>query len=225
VTRGPKFTDQNPLVVLRDEMQIRSKRSPSRVVHSGIDVKAWAQRCPSVEQARPAHCPRCGCSSRPVGKPLALVGHGKRERQVRGPLAPGSTTSYSVILVRRYYCRNCKAVVTVVPQGVIGGRHFGAGAIASALYEWSIRRRSLNSIRERVGGRDVERRGWPAARRWVDAVEAGCLFSAHVRPCPPDSERRRIAERAVTTLIALGRPVANSDDVGVQLFTGAELAA
>jgi hypothetical protein len=51
------------------------------------------------------------------------------------------------------------------------------------------------------------------------------MFGRHVRPCPPGWRRVSIAERAVTTLLGLGRPVANSDDAGVHVFVGAALAA
>jgi hypothetical protein len=50
---------------------------------------------------------------------MMLVGHGTRERQVRGPLAPGAMALDTVIRARRYRCRGCGAIVTVVPRGVI----------------------------------------------------------------------------------------------------------
>jgi hypothetical protein len=206
-------------------MCIKRTKSIPRVVHSEVDVKFWAESLPSVARARPAQCPCCSAPSQPVGHPLGLVGHGTRERQVRGPLAPGAGTTQSVIRVRRYRCRICGAVITVVPRGVARGRHFGAGAIATALHSWGLERRPLDEVRRAVGGQDVECRGWPAARRWVDAVQAGRLFGGHVRPCPPGWPRSRIAERAATTLLGLGRPVADSADPQVQLFAGAALAA
>lgn len=206
-------------------MQIKRKRSPSRVVHSSVDVKSWAERLPSVDQVRPAHCPGCGCSSGPVGKRMMLVGHGTRQRQVRGPLAPGATALHTVIRTRRYRCRGCGAIVIVLPRGVVAGRHFGAGAIGLALHGWSMEKRSLDQVREALGGRDEERRGWPAARRWVDAIQAGRMFGEHVRPCPTGWSRVCIAEHVVSTLLDLGRPVANSDDAEVQVFMGAGLAA
>lgn len=206
-------------------MQIKRKRSPSRVVHSSVEVKFWAEHLPSVDQVRPAHCPCCARSSRPVGAALVLVGHGTRSRQVRGPLTPGMASVQSVIRVRRYRCRACGGVVTVLPRGAVAGRHFGAGAIGLALHGWALDKRPLNAVRELLGGRNEEQRGWPAARRWVDAIQAGRMFAGHVRPCPPGWQRIRIAERAATTLMGLGRPVADSEDLQVQVFVGAALAA
>jgi hypothetical protein len=51
------------------------------------------------------------------------------------------------------------------------------------------------------------------------------MFGSHVRPCPPGWRRVRIAERAATALMGLGRPVADSEDSRVQVFVGAALAA
>ena len=206
-------------------MCIKRNRSIPRVVHSEVDVKFWAEALPSADRVRPARCPCCAAPSRPVGHPLGLVGHGTRERQVRGPLAAGASVTQTVIRVRRYRCRACGAVITVVPRGVAQGRHFGAGAIGLALHGWGLEHRSLDEVRQLVGGLDVERRGWPAARRWVDAVQAGHLFGGRIRPCPPGWPRVRIAERAATTLLGLGRPVADSADLEVHLFAGAALAA
>jgi hypothetical protein len=156
---------------------------------------------------------------------MMLVGHGTRERQVRGPLAPGAMALDTVIRARRYRCRGCGAIVTVVPRGVMAGRHFGAGAIGLALHRWSKEKRSLAEVRETLGGRDEERRGWPAARRWVDAIQAGRMFGEHVRPCPTGWSRVRIAEHVVSTLLDLGRVVTNSEEAEVQVFMGAGQAA
>ena len=206
-------------------MCIRRTKSIPRIVHSEVGVKFWAAALPSVDCVRPGSCPCCGAPSRPIGHPLGLVGHGTRERQVRGPPFPGAATTQSVILVRRYRCRTCGAIITVVPRGVVQCRHFGAGAIGITVHGWGLERRSLDDVRRAVGGHDVEGRGWPAARRWVDAIQAGRLFGGRVRPCPPGFSRARIAERAATTLLELGRPVADSLDPHVQVFVGAGLAA
>lgn len=130
-----------------------------------------------------------------------------------------------VISVRRYRCRTCGAVVTVVPRGVVHGRHFGAGAIGLALLAWGIERLPLDAVRRVVGGHDAERRGWPAARRWVDAIGAGRLFAGWVRPCSPGWARVRVAERAAAALLELGRPVAGSPSPQAQVFAGAARAA
>lgn len=100
---------------------------------------------------------------------------------------------------------SCGAIVTVLPRGVIAGRHFGAGAIGLAPHGWSSKKRSLDQVREVLGGRDEERRGWPAVRRWVDAIQVGRMFGGHVRPCPTGWSRVCIAEHVVSVLLDLGR--------------------
>ena len=49
---------------------------------------AMGQQPPPVEQTRPSHCSGCKAPSRPFGQRLNVVGHGKRQRQVWGPLKP-----------------------------------------------------------------------------------------------------------------------------------------
>jgi hypothetical protein len=60
--------------------------SGCHVVHSDIVVKFWLKEVPSAERMRPSCCPRCGVGSRPVGRGLQVVGHGLRDRQLRGCL-------------------------------------------------------------------------------------------------------------------------------------------
>jgi len=40
------------------------------------------------------------------------------------------------VLLRRYHCQSCGAVVVVGPRGIAPGRLYGAGAIALALALW-----------------------------------------------------------------------------------------
>jgi hypothetical protein len=46
--------------------------------------RVWVREIPSVERVRPAYCARCRIGSRPVGGCLQVVGHGLRDRQLRG---------------------------------------------------------------------------------------------------------------------------------------------
>ena len=102
-------------------------RSSSHVVHSDLDVKFWMEGPPPTARVRPATCPGCGVAARPLGARLHVVGHGVRERQVRGPLHAGGPPGLVVVRVRRFRCRVCGAVITVLPRGVAPRRHFGLG--------------------------------------------------------------------------------------------------
>ncbi len=133
-----------------------------------------------------------------------LHGHGIRGRLVRGPLRPDGTPEEVEILVRRYRCQRCGAVLLVVPRGVLRSRLFSVSAIALALALWALHRLSAREVRRRVSPwsivGDTAAGGWASLRRWVR--QAPQLFPG-VRPCPDDWTDRQRAERIVTTLAAL----------------------
>jgi hypothetical protein len=68
-----------------------------------------------------------------VGAAVGLHSHGLRARQFRGPLAPGDVPAVTVVLVRRYRCQRCRAVLTVGPAETLTGRLFSAAAVGWAL--------------------------------------------------------------------------------------------
>src|SRR5262245_55650155 len=109
------------------------RRSGEGIVYSAIDVKKWAEKVPLAAQVRPSCCSRCGAASRPSGAALVLVGHGLRERQARGPAEPQSRPETRVLRVRRYRCRLCGGLTTVLPRGLTARRHYSASAIGLAL--------------------------------------------------------------------------------------------
>jgi hypothetical protein len=193
------------------------KRSASVVVHSFIDVKSWAAATPSVKVARPACCPRCRVASRTPGEPLGLVGHGLRDRQVRGPIEPGARPSLLTLRARRYRCRHCTATVTVVPRGCVPARHYGAAAIALACMLYGMRGESLRATRVRVSPWRSTEPGWPVMRRWLRAIEGGAIFT-RVRRCPGDWTARRRAERVAQ--IVLGAADAHGA-IELRVFAGA----
>lgn len=200
--------------------------TPSKihVVHSDIDVKFWMEHVPSVERARPGRCPCCGAATRPTGHALGLVGHGLRERQLRGPRQAGARPELLVIRVRRYRCRHCRAVCTVVPRGVVRRRHFGAGAIGWALFLYGHERQPARAVRDRLGGYgSQEAADWITLRRWRAAVADGRLFS--VRPSPADFTPRQVAERAAMTFASFAPIDAGSASLAAQVFVGAEIVA
>ena len=170
-------------------------RSSDLVVHSSVDVNFWISTPPSVEVVRPACCPRCGIASRVPGRRLGLVGHGLRDRQLRGPPTAGGAPTTQTLLARRYRGRTCAAVVTVVPRQVVARRHFSAGAIAFALFIFGKMGATAVDAAKRVG---IWARGpsaWRTLRRWIGAIDDGRLFRC-VRPSPSGWPPRKRAERA-----------------------------
>ena len=103
--------------------------------------------------------------------------------------------------MRRYLCRGCGAVVTVVPRGVAPRLRYRLPAIAWALGRWwqgassAAVRREVSPFR-RVGEEAV--RGWPSLRRWVRAL-GGALGIADVGTphCRLERVLQRLAARAL----------------------------
>lgn len=197
-------------------------RSSSLVVHSSLNVNFWIASPPSTEAARPACCPRCRAASRPPGRPLGLVGHGWRERQLRGPAAPNEAPSTRVVFVRRYRCRACEAIVTVVPRQVLAGRHFAAGAIALALFVFGKLGATAAAAAARIGSCACGPGAWRTLRRWLSAIETGRLFPG-VRGAPPTWSPRQRAERTAMTIAARMPAVIGATEVD-RVFAGAAFA-
>lgn len=199
------------------------RQSGEGIVYSAIDVKKWAEEVPSVDAVRPGCCSRCGAASRPLGTALVLLGHGQRERQVRGPAGPRVAPQIMTILVRRYRCRLCGGLTTVLPRGLAARRHYSASAIGLALCLYGVQRFSESQTRLRVCAWRVgfEPDRWTTLARWVTSVEQRRLF-ARVRPCPPAFTVRERAERIAATLCGLAVGV---DSLEAQAFEGAALAA
>jgi hypothetical protein len=199
------------------------RQSGEGIVYSAIDVKKWAEKVPDVEAARPGCCSRCGAASRPFGAALVLLGHGLRVRQVRGPAGPRAAPQIRTILVRRYRCRRCRGLTTVLPRGLAARRHYSASAIGLALCLYGVQGLSQGQTRLRVCAWRVsfEPDRWTTLARWVSSVERGRLFT-RVRPCPPAFTVRDRAERVAATLCAVA---VGADTLEAQAFEGAALAA
>ena len=204
---------------------MREARAPRSIIRSGISVKRWLEALPSVEALRPAICPICGEPGRPAGRGLGIRGHGRRDRQQRGPLVPGERPALVIVLVRRYLCR-CGASMTVAPQETRSHRLYTASAIGWALALFGVARLSACAVRARtspwkiMGKRADE--GWATLRRWVTAVRTGRLFPS-VRASPTDFTARQVAERAATTLAAYAPPTTPANEITARAFVGAAL--
>ena len=197
------------------------------IIHSGISVKQWMEALPSVDAVRPSCCPSCGCAGRPAGARIGIVGHGRRERQQRGPVTPAGPPALVQLLVRRYLCR-CGAILMVVPRETQPRRLYTVSAIGWALALFGVTRLPPRRVREQTSPWKVvgatAARGWVTLRRWVHAVRAGRLLPC-VRPSPADFGLRQIAERAATTVAGHAPPSSPATDgIAARAFVGAALA-
>lgn len=182
-------------------------RSEQTIEEEAGESKRRVKRA-ECEAARPPCCPECGVPSRPVGGPLQMHGHGERERIQRGPEAVGQPPAERRVGVRRYKCTKCNATVTVAPRGVLRRRLYGACGIGLALALFGVQGESVHAVREAVAptasGRDpAEGATWSTLRRWAHEAKAGTLLEEG-RGCPETFTLRQAAERAATTLQALG---------------------
>lgn len=193
-------------------------------VRSSGNSKLWLNGLPSVGDARPGTCPRCGVASRPVGGKIMLYGHGSKERQQRGPLEPQGEAVVSTIRVRVYHCQSCGAVIRTAPSTVWYRRLYSAPAIGLALAMWGLLNASVAEVRAAISpwkiiGHSAPGR-WPTLRRWAQAVQEQTLFAC-VRRCPDHFTLKKVAERAAGTLAGLG-PSGNATlGIAAQTFFGA----
>lgn len=205
---------------------MQQRASGEGIVYSTIPVKMWVEALPSAEQVRPGCCSRCGAASQPLGERLGLHGHGVRWRQVRGPSSATGEPETVVVAVRRYLCRHCGGVTTVLPGGLCARRHYSASAIGLALCLFGVMGRTIGETRERVCtwrlGFDLNR--WTTLRRWVAAVGAGQLLPRIIawRPWPGRLLLRAGAERAAACLCSLGP---GTGTLAERAFAGAARAA
>ena len=198
------------------------------MIRSRIPVNQWLQQVPSVDEARPGICPACDAPARPAGCALVLHGHGLRRRQLRGPPAVRAPPSLRELLVRRYRCRRCAAILTVVPCEVAPRRHYAATAIALALVLYGVLGQSQAKVRSAVSSDGAvglcATYRFRTLTRWVDAVARRSLFAA--LPALPITEgRRAIAGRAAMAIGAHAPPSLPEGALELRAFAGAALMA
>jgi hypothetical protein len=178
------------------------------------------QRLPSADEVRPACCPACSGAAREVGEALSIVGHGLRDRQQRGPAAPDGPAVITLVVVRRFLCLRCSAVITVVPRDVEPRRHYSRPAIALALARLGLFGETAASIRRAVSPWPiVATAGWPALRRWISAVAAGRLFPAATTL--PGATIAQIAMRVAQVALAHAPPTLRGAPMLALVFAGA----
>jgi hypothetical protein len=128
------------------------------------------------------------------------------------------------LLLRRYRCRACKAVLVVGPRGLLRRRWYSAGAVGLALLgygagESSAGVRARTSPSRSVGGAAVEH--WGTLRRWLEAARRGALFGV----CGLTGHTRRTVARQVAQVLAArgGRELGGA--LEEKVFIGAAIAA
>lgn len=175
---------------------------------------------PTPEEVRPARCPACGGAARELGCALSIVGHGLRDRQLRGPSAPDAAPTIEIVVVRRYVCRRCDAVITVVPREVEPRRHYSRPAIALALARLGLLGETPSAIRRAVSPWMIlETDGWRTLSRWIAAVRRGVLFrSAAARDGASDAA---VATRVAQIAMAHAPPTDRGAPALALVFRGA----
>ncbi len=145
-------------------------RSAFRIVHSSVSVKFWQRQVPSVDALRPDHCVACGVAALDVNGKLVIHGHGVRCRTVLGPAGPGEPPEEGEIAARRFRCLICRAIMVVVPGGVLRRCLFLATAIALALGRWA-EGLPAPAVRREVSPQGTPgptaAPGWASLRRWA----------------------------------------------------------
>lgn len=131
-----------------------------------------------VDAARPSHCAACGAPARLPGRPLQLHGHGKVDRQVLGPEAPGKPPVMRVFWIRRFLCLVCRHVMRVGPMGVPCRRLYSGAAIAWALALILFRGLSQKEVRDRVSPWPCPSGAstWKSLHRWFTTATSGRLW-------------------------------------------------
>lgn len=115
----------------------------------------------------------------------------------------------------------CRAILVVVPRGILLRRHFGAGPIALALFRFATGSRVVD-IRREIGGLG-DTASWPTLRRWTRAAASRQLWAC-IRASPTHWSGRQLAERAAMTLVAYA-PSAPMASLAARVFAGAAHAA
>jgi len=113
-------------------------------------------------------------SSAPVGESLAVVGHGRRIRQQAGAVEAGAQPTDDEVWVRRYRCRDCGAVITVMPRGMRPRLRYRVVSIVHGLALWTLDGLSSAAVRNEIcPTRSVAHeasRCWSSLRRWLEVA-------------------------------------------------------
>lgn len=137
------------------------------------------------------------------------MGHGVRERQVLGPLSASSEPEQVVLLVRRYRCRGCEAIVSSMPRGVLRRMLYGAVAVGVALALW-VQGEASAAVRQQVSpwrSAGSERfHGWRSLRRWA-ARAAGLWRGIRFDATRPLGRARQVVSQLAARAVSASGPL------------------
>jgi hypothetical protein len=174
-------------------------RSRVRIVYWSIAVKYWAEFPPPVEAVRPSRCLGCGKGAYAADGSLLIHGHGVRGRVVQGPGESGKAVPVAELVLRRYQCQACGAVMHSAPGGVLRRCVYLGGAIAQALGRW-VDGAPAREVRAEVSGQRVlgatAAAGWASLGRWVRGA-------SKLWPRLPTQARGSVRERATQVVAFL----------------------
>ncbi len=194
----------------------RRKSDPSSGRDQGVDREA-AQRGRSstgaVRGVRDREPPR--------GREAGGARAGVLERQLRGVLEVGGAPGVVVLSVCRYACLACKAVMTVVPAGMLARRLYSAPSIALALHLWLLAGLSDRAVRDQVCAWRVRGRsgsGWAQLYRW--ARQPARVF-ALPRATGALEGAYALTKRMLTTLRSMAPVSCHAAPIALQVFEGA----
>lgn len=120
-----------------------------------------------------------------------------------------------MVVARRFVCRGCDAVITVVPREVTRRRLFSTLAIAVAVGLYGLVGRSAKGVRAAVspwsfvGASGAER--WRTLERWLAAIAEGDIYGLRL---PRRWSPRETAERAAR--LFLDSIPRGADDVAIE---------
>lgn len=195
------------------------------VLPSPISIKSWLKAAPTVDGARPSHCPRCRTPSRPMGGGLTLQGHGFCRRGVRGPLSLADAPASGVqeVWCRRYRCTACKHVTVVRPAGLGAKLHFSRVAIALAFVLWTHNQLPAWEVRDRLVGQashgNDDPKRWRSLSRWAGRHvlgERGSVVGQDGR------DYRKVVSRWVEALAGYAPMASREAPFAVRVLLGTE---
>ena len=121
-----------------------------------------------------------------------MHGHGLRSRLYVGALGLGEWPAERTLLLRRYRCQDCKAVMLSCPRGVVGRLRYGLLAVVLALSLWVVEGRPGHEVREVVSPWQSAGyepfHGWRSLSRWARRAEQ---LGVRERSPPTSSARER----------------------------------
>lgn len=155
-------------------------------------------------------CPSCRAPGVELGGRINLHGHGVRARCLAGPPVLGAEPGTIDILLRRYKCQRCGAVLTVGPRGILRGYVYSAMALGLALLLWGVLHEQEVKVQRALGVHRIRGASrperWQALRRWTKAAAKGQLW--RTIQVSLRGQVRELAERVARILCARAGPAA-----------------